>query len=631
MPDQYDNFDLLLERVQDHYEAKVIRSPVGETPTRMFDVPVSDLELRNLVLELRHAPDLARRLVPEQAPTGDLVRDIGSRLFDAIFQGQMLSCLHRSIDFVGWHGRSGLRVRLHFSEAPELARLPWEMLYDPVGRNFLGLTQRTPVVRYLELPSAPRVQRTDGPLRMLVMVSSPSDYPQLDVAREVAIIHEATGPLVRAGQLVVEVLPEATLEALERAGWRPYDILHFVGHGGVQGADGEGVLVFCDANGHSRLERGVDLGQQLGDIDSLRLVVLNSCRGANPGTVDPFGGTAESLVLQGVPAVVAMQFEITDRAALKFANSLYGALSEGRPVDAAVTRARRTLHAAARAEWATPVLHMRTQDGSLFAPVPAHPIEEPRWHGPAERVPATQPIEELPPPPTGAQPLPFPTASFAQPVEPPSVGVEPPSSATGAPTTSAEPLPPPPTSSGGSTALALSPLGILTVPLPFIIGARQTRRRDLWIRAALYVSALAATFAIPSGGADEESSLLGFAAIALITIATIDAFRVRRWVGDPGLRQWGREVVARHPARAQEWRIGRPDLTGGRIDGGLVDINHAAAGALRQFLGLTRAEARRVEAARGGGQGLVGPEDLVTRAGIPRNRVDQFEDRLLFL
>ena len=26
MPDQYDNFDLLLERVQDHYEAKVIRS-----------------------------------------------------------------------------------------------------------------------------------------------------------------------------------------------------------------------------------------------------------------------------------------------------------------------------------------------------------------------------------------------------------------------------------------------------------------------------------------------------------------------------------------------------------------------------------------------------------------------------
>jgi hypothetical protein len=470
---------------------------------------------------------------------------------------------------------------------------------------------------------------------MLVMVSSPSDYPRLDVTHEVAIIHEATGPLVRAGQLVVEVLPEATLEALERAGWQPYDILHFVGHGGVQGAAGEGVLVFCDANGHSRLERGVDLGQQLGDIDSLRLVVLNSCRGANPGTVDPFGGTAESLVLQGVPAVVAMQFEITDGAALKFANSLYGALSEGRPVDAAVTRARRTLHAAARAEWATPVLHMRTQDGRLFAPVPAHPIEERRSHGPAEpdveRVPTTQPIVEIPPPPAGAQPFPSTPVSVAQQKAPPPVGVEPPSSATGAPTMSAEPLPPPPTSSGGSTALALSPLGILTVPLPFIIGARKTRRRDLSIRAVLYVLALAATFAIPSGEADEESSLLGFAAIALITIATIDAFRVRRWVGDPGLRQWGREVVARHPARAQEWRIGRPDLTGGRVDGGLVDINHTAAGALRQFLGLTRAEARRVEAARRGGQGFVGPEDVVTSARIPRNRVEQFEDRLLFL
>lgn len=630
MPDQYDNFDLLLERVQDHYEAKVVRSPVGETPTRTFDVPVSDLELRNLVLELRHAPDLARRLVPEQAPTSDLVRDIGSRLFDAVFQGQMLSCLHRSMDFVGWHDRAGLRIRLHFSEAPELARLPWEMLYDPESRNFLGLTQRTPVVRYLELPTAPRAQQPDGPLRMLVIVSSPTDYPQLDVAREVAIVREATAPLVRAGQLVVEVLPEATLEALERAGWQPYDMLHFVGHGGVHPTSGEGVLVFCDANGQSRLERGVDLGQQLRDIESLRLVVLNSCRGANPGTVDPFGGTAESLVLQGVPAVVAMQFEITDRAALKFAHSLYGALSEGRSVEGAVTRARRTLHAAARAEWATPVLHMRTQEGRLFSPVPAAPIDE-RQAPEGGPEPITSEVPEgMPPPPPGALPVDSPVESPAPSSDLSAAGANP-SSAHAVTPSPSEPVPPPPPSSGGSTALALSPLGIVTVPLPFIIGARQTRRRDLWLRAAVYTAALVATLMIPTGNAGEDSSLMGFAAIALITIAIIDAFRVRRWIGHPGLRQWGRDVVARHPAHAQQWRIGRPDLTGGRVDGGLVDVNHAAAGSMRQFLGLTRSEARRIEAARGVAPGLTGPDDLVTRAGLSRRRVEQIEDRLLFL
>jgi hypothetical protein len=47
---QYANFDILLESVRDQYEVKVLSSPVGESPTRMFEMPISDLELRNLVL-----------------------------------------------------------------------------------------------------------------------------------------------------------------------------------------------------------------------------------------------------------------------------------------------------------------------------------------------------------------------------------------------------------------------------------------------------------------------------------------------------------------------------------------------------------------------------------------------------
>jgi hypothetical protein len=150
--EHYVNFDILLERVHDRYEAKVIRSPVGETPTRMFDMPLSDIELRNVVLELRNAPELARDVPIAAAPGSNLVREVGSRMFDCIFRDEMLSCLHRSIDYVGWHHNAGLRIRLHFSEAPELARLPWEMLFDRTSRNFLGLTQRTPLVRYIELP-----------------------------------------------------------------------------------------------------------------------------------------------------------------------------------------------------------------------------------------------------------------------------------------------------------------------------------------------------------------------------------------------------------------------------------------------------------------------------------------------
>ena len=40
------------------------------------------------------------------------------------------------------------------------------------------------------------------------------------------------------------------------------------------------------------------------DQDKLRLVVLNACEGARQSPADPFGGVAQSLVAQGIPAVI---------------------------------------------------------------------------------------------------------------------------------------------------------------------------------------------------------------------------------------------------------------------------------------------------------------------------------------
>jgi tetratricopeptide (TPR) repeat protein len=69
----------------------------------------------------------------------------------------------------------------------------------------------------------------------------------------------------------------------------------------------------------------------------------------------------------GVPAVVAMQFPISDEAAITFARGFYTALSVGRPVDASVTQARLAIFAGNNdVEWGTPVLYMRTPDGRIF-------------------------------------------------------------------------------------------------------------------------------------------------------------------------------------------------------------------------------------------------------------------------
>ena len=80
---------------------------------------------------------------------------------------------------------------------------------------------------------------------------------------------------------------------------------------------------------------------------------------------------ATSLIEREIPAVIGMQFEITDRSAIVFASEFYAALADGYPVDSAMAEARMAIYADGNnVEWATPVLHMSVPDGVLFE-VPA--------------------------------------------------------------------------------------------------------------------------------------------------------------------------------------------------------------------------------------------------------------------
>jgi len=102
------------------------------------------------------------------------------------------------------------------------------------------------------------------------------------------------------------------------------------------------------------------------DEKTLRLALLNACEGGRASKTDPFAGVGQSLLQQGVPAVIAMQFEVTDDTAITLAHSFYAALADGYPVDAALTEARKTIFARNAVEWGTPVLYMRAPDGRIF-------------------------------------------------------------------------------------------------------------------------------------------------------------------------------------------------------------------------------------------------------------------------
>jgi len=359
----YLDFELKIEREGDHYTAQVLRSPAGEASSA-FTLPFSEEKLELLVLKIGHVRSGTRRIHTAEM---EAARELGGKLFEAVFDGELRACLRSCLEEANRQEGVGLRLKLRLQDA-ELADLPWEFLLDPAFDRFLAQSNQTPIVRYIEMPERIKPFTLQLPLQMLVMISSPADYARLDVEREKSFLQKALYTLNKQEKVAVKWLEKPTLAALQRClRDDEYHIFHFIGHGGFDQKAEEGVLVLEDEQGRGWQAGAHRLGTILHDHRSLRLAVLNACEGARNSRTDPFAGVATTLIRQGVPAVVAMQFEITDDAAITFADEFYTALAEGFPVDAAVAEARKAIYAQPNdIEWGTPVLYMRSADGILF-------------------------------------------------------------------------------------------------------------------------------------------------------------------------------------------------------------------------------------------------------------------------
>ncbi|MBA2443967.1 MAG: CHAT domain-containing protein [Nocardioidaceae bacterium] len=363
----YLDFDVLVERTgaPGRYRARVTNAPSGETAPIDFTSPFSELELENFLLKIGRPRQQGLRGI--DSPETSVVKSFGIRLFDSIFTGDLRLALARSVDQAESQ-EAGLRLRLRLNDCPELADLPWEYLYDKTARRYLALSEWTPVVRYLDMPGRVRPLTIQGPLRILALVSSPSNYSRLDVDQEWSKLRDALHGLESAGQVEIRRVLDGSLAALQRELRRnDYHVFHYIGHGGYQPGAGDGVLILEDDDKRGLEVSGQDLGVLLHDHRTLRLAVLNSCEGARGGLADPYSGTAQTLVQQGIAAVVAMQFEISDEAAITFAHVLYEAIADGYPLDASMAEARKAIRNQPNAtEWGTPVLYLRAPDGKIF-------------------------------------------------------------------------------------------------------------------------------------------------------------------------------------------------------------------------------------------------------------------------
>jgi CHAT domain-containing protein len=368
---RFEDFVLQLDATaRGDFRARVIKSPFGEGSVAFSLPPLGSLAPDSLAIA-------SRNLRPAPGPVVRPPLEIGAELYRAVFQGAVRSLLDKSRGQLEREADLGLRLKLKIDPTDPatgvLADLPWELLCDETEDCF-ALSRQTSVVRYLDVPRFSQPIPFTPPLKILAASASPRDLPALALDEEMRRLEE----LDRSGAGVqVRVLPHASASSIRQAlAEDSWNVLHFMGHGTFDPATGDGGLACEAADGSLDLVSGRAFATKLRDLRSLGVVVLNACntaRAQTQGGVSPFRGVATALVLGGVPAVVAMQRPISDRAAIGFSTAFYRHLARGDSIDIALTEGRQAIHSARpdTCEWATPVLFLRLPEGNVFVARPS--------------------------------------------------------------------------------------------------------------------------------------------------------------------------------------------------------------------------------------------------------------------
>jgi WD40 repeat protein len=402
---------------------EVVRSDAGEaTAQAVLDAARLTADRSRYELTVLASAVGTRQRV---SPAEQVMRDAGRELFGALLGTEPVAGRYQASMALAAQRGEGLRIVLRI-DAPELAGLPWEAMYDAGAGGYV--CRQHELVRHVPVAAVPPALEVTPPLRVLGVVSAPRGLADLDAGREQEQLERAL-----AGHGLAEVSwAEPTWAGLhERLLDGPWHVLHFIGHGDFDAGQDEGVIALTGADGRADWVEASRLADLLRRARPMpRLVVLSSCSGGTASPGDLFSGTAAALARSGIGAVAAMQYAISDPAAVAFARGFYAALARGRGVDDAVSDGRiailgtgsRTL------EWMTPVLYLRGKDARLFGisrPVPSVPPAPGRPGPESARPPEAAPAEAAPAEAAPAEAAPPRTAPVPEPAWVPPLRVPP--------------------------------------------------------------------------------------------------------------------------------------------------------------------------------------------------------------
>ncbi|MBZ5583718.1 MAG: CHAT domain-containing protein, partial [Acidobacteriia bacterium] len=302
-------------------------------------------------------------------PQGDELIALGEKLFQVLFPDDV-----RRLYDVARAEQSGRRLNVVLTSMIDwMADKPWEFAFDPCRRNFLAVEDVNFIRNVLTAIPAERIVPRAGRLRILVVVAQPLGMAHLSAEEETEVIRKGFHHLLEQGLAEVDVLLDATPDALHReleSAERPVDVLHFIGHGEYKPDVNLGYLLFeNEQGGVQRLDAQVL--RQIVCRRDIRLVFLNSCDSGRGGRADFNRGVAPALVAGGVPVVVANQYPVLDTSATSFARHFYWALAQGHAVGDAAREARVAVNysiAGEAIDWAVPVVYARDPADVLCEP-----------------------------------------------------------------------------------------------------------------------------------------------------------------------------------------------------------------------------------------------------------------------
>jgi len=335
--------------------------------------------------------DLAMLRDANRWPNSVLLKEIGVRVWGSVMTGQVASAFAQSRAAACARGRS-LRVTLVAKGAFDqpsaneiaLCELPLEVLYEQGANAYVAVSNDTPVSRRPHARPDASPVAIHLPLRITVAVSTPNGF-NFDADAELDVIRQALDPL--ADRVRIDVCRPATRPRFRQSIESGPHVVHFIGHGdfSLVGDEGTpvGYLGFVTDNGDLD---PVDADQFAAFFtqSDVHLVVLTACRSAaampeqQPYPITALDGVAQRLVsgIGPVSAVVAMQFDLEQPAAVAFSGEFYKNLLEPTcSLDDAVTLARQGMcqalpQGAAHRAWVTPTLHWRCRGSQVFEFLP---------------------------------------------------------------------------------------------------------------------------------------------------------------------------------------------------------------------------------------------------------------------